>query len=383
MMRLISAGLLLWLAGSAVFASPDRRGATAVQIADALVSRDPAANNRGLEELAAADAQTCEELGHEINRRGAREADTILTAIGQCQTPNALVAAFVALENECGVVRSAALDAVLAVPFSVSAQCGEQNLKGSRRKRLFELLTSPDELADRCEAIRLDGTPTVDDVNRLAINLSLLADRFYGSPGFVGSLRALAKVMVGSDVPYPPEIGARPIRYPGETLTSFAKRDRQWSERKAERDRKMEDFNRALRRRQAAEALFRCIWVADLTPFNYVSVAGYGDREAAVARVLKRLDEMEAQKLTLGARVFQGMRVGDHLMDLWGSDVSEFKAAAYLRLRAMSGEPIELHGDGYGEAIAEFNALSRRQLAELRKKLKDWWTQYREQTEPR
>lgn len=379
---LIMALLLVPALRTPVQAAPDN-AASATQIADALISRDLAAYNRGMEELQAADASTCENLGLEINRRGVREADTILTAIGHCQTPNALIAAFVALENESRDVRNLALDAMLVVPFSVSARCGEDYLKGARRQRLFEILTTSEELALRCDAVRLNPDGGVDNDPRIAINLALLADRFYGATGFSGTLRGLAKVMIGTDVPYPADAGPKPVRKPGEPLAAFNKRGRQWAELQAERDRKLADFNVALRRRQAAEMLFRSIWVSDLTQFNYVVVASYTDREAAVKRMLKRLEAMEAQPVDLGERQFRGMRSGDHLMELWTSDVAEFKAAGYIRLRAMAGEAVDLHGEGYSQAVAEFNGLSRRQLADLRKSLKAWWTQYRAQTEPK
>jgi hypothetical protein len=379
---LILALLLLPALRTPVLAAPDN-APSAAQIADALISRDLAAYNRGMEELQAADAPTCEALGAEINRRGVRESDMILTAIGHCQTPNALIAAFVALENESRDVRNLALDAMLVVPFSVSARCGEDYLKGARRQRLFEILTTSEELALRCDAVRLSPDGGVDNDPRIAINLALLADRFYGAAGFTGALRGLARVMIGTDVPYPDDAGPKPVRKPGEPLAAFNKRDRQWAELQAERDRKLADFDVALRRRKAAEMLFRAIWVFDLTQFNYVVVSNYSDREAAVTRVLKRLDAMEAQTVELGERQFRGMRSGDHLMELWTSDVAEFKAAGYIRLRAMAGEAVDLHGEGYSQAVAEFNGLSRRQLADLRKSLKAWWTQYRAQTEPK
>lgn len=378
--------MLLPLLRAPVLAQPERgakRAASAAQIADALVSRDPAAHNRGLDELEAAEAQTCEDLGEEINRRGVREAETILSAVGQCQTSNSLIAAFVALENESRDVRNAAVDALLLVPFGVAAKCGDDFLKGPRRQRLFEILTKSDELAQRCDAVRFNFDGTVDNDPRIGINLALLADRFFGAAGFSGTLRGLARVMAGTDVPFPMDIGPRPIRRPGEAQAAFAKRDREWESRKAERDRKLEEFNIALRRRQAAEMMFRAIWVADLTQFNYVVAAGFKDRQLATERILKRLDAMEAQVVQVGEREYRGVRSGDHFMELWGSDVAEFKACAYLRMRAMSGEAVAIYGEGYGLAVTEHNTLSRRQLADLRKNLKAWWAVYRAQTEPK
>jgi hypothetical protein len=378
--------LLLPVLRTPVQAAPERvekRAMSATQIADALVSRDPAFYDCGIQELLAADAATCESLGAEVNQRGVREAETILAAVGQCQTPNTLIAAFVALESDTSEVRSAAVDAMLIVPFSVSMRCGEEFLKGQRRQRLFEILTLPGELALRCDAVRLKNDGSIDDDPRTAINLALLADRFFGAPGFTGTLRGLAKVMVGSDVAYPDEIGPKPIRLPGEPDAAFNKRDRIWSANNAVRERKMEDFSIALRRRQAAEMIFRAIWVADLTQFNFVVAAGYRERDAAVTRVIKRLDAMDSQAVQLGDRNFRGMRCGDYLMELWTSDVTEFKASSYLRMRAMAGEQIALHGKGYIDAVSELNGLSRRQLADLRKNLKVWWTQYRATTEPK
>ena len=378
--------LLLAALHTPVQAAPERvekRAMSAAQIADALVSRDPAFYNTGTDELLAADAATCEDLGEEIVRRGVREAETILAAVGQCQTPNTLIAAFVALESDEREVRNAAVDAMLIVPFSISARCGDDFLKGPRKQRLFEILTTPGELALRCDATRLRHDGSVDDDPRIAVNLALLADRFFGASGFTGALRGLSKVMIGTDVAYPDEIGPEPTKLAGEPEPIFNRRYRVWAAENAVRERKMEDFSIALRRRQAAEMMFKAIWVADLTQFNYVVAAGYRDREVAVTRINKRLDAMEVQPVQLAERNYRGVRSGDYLMELWASDVAEFKAAAYLRMRAMSGEPLPLHGQGYVEAVGEFNALSRRQLADLRKTLKTWWTQYRAQTEPR
>jgi hypothetical protein len=387
-MRTLGLVLLLLLPAlhTPVAAAPERaekRAMSAMQIADALLSRDPAFYNTGIEELMAAEPATCEELGADINRRGVREAETILAAVGQCQSPNTLIAAFVALESEFGEVRSAAVDAMLIVPFSVAAKCGDDFLKGARRQRLFEILTTPSEVAMRCDAVRMKADGSIDDDPRIAINLSLLADRFFGAAGFTGTLRGLAKVMIGSDIPYPEDIEPKPFRLPGEPLASFNRRDRIWSAKNAVRERKLDDFSSAKRRRQAAEMVFRTIWVADLTQFNFVVDAPYAEREVAVTRIIKRLDAMDAQPVQLGERNYRGMRSGDYLMELWSSDVAEFKASSYLRMRAMAGEPIALHGKGFIDAVSELNNLSRRQFADLRKNLKTWWTQYRSTTEPK
>ena len=379
--------LLLPLCMTQVAAEPQPRPSatvmTAVEIADGLLSRDPAQYDRGLSELQSADGPTCEALGREILTRGVREAESLLSAVAVSGSSNALIAAFVGLESQEHDVRNAAMDAVLSVPFTITAKCDETFLKGQRGQRLFELLTTPADLAARCDALRRKSDGALAEEPRTALAMILLSDRFFGARGFTSTLRALAQVMLGSDIPLPADLPAFEKRRESENEQDFLAREQEHKALELERETKLDLFGRELARRQAAQIMFRTIWIADLTQFNFVADTSFKSREIAVNRILKRLDAMDAQQVTLGERTFLGMRSGDYFMELWGEDVGDVKAAAYLRLRAMAGEPVELFGEEFGKAVSEHNGLNRRQLAELRKSLRNWWTQYRASTEPK
>jgi hypothetical protein len=187
--------------------------------------------------------------------------------------------------------------------------------------------------------------------------------------------------MLGTDIKLPEDPPPFEKRRPGETDEQFTSRENAYKAAKADHDGKLEIFGMELARREAAQVMFRAIWIADLTQFNYVVESGYASRATAVQRINKCLDEMEARTIEFGEQKYAGMRSGDYLMDLWSSDVADVKAASYLRLKAMAGEKLALFGEDYVKAVSELNGLNRRQLAELRKNLKAWWAHYRAATE--
>lgn len=385
---LITLLILLW---PAYHCQADPRGqpsdaaaaAAAADIADALLSRDAALYDRGMSELQSAHGKVCEALGREIVARGVRESESLLASVAVSRAPNALIAAMVALESDSHEVQNAAVDALLDAPFSVAAQCGDQYLTAKRRTRLLEMLTSPKEIAQRCNAMRRNTGGEIVESPQLALNLANLADRFFGSAGFNAGLRGIAAVMLGSDVAYPEQVVPPPPARPGESTQEIERRQKEYAVALAAYEAKVAVFEQDKRTRAAAAALFSSIWIADLTQFNYVVDSNFRARERAVQSIYRALDNMEKQQVELDGRKYNGMRCGDYLMSLWSADVADVKAAAYLRLRAMSGENVALFGEGYAQAVAEHNSLNRRELAELRKKLKAWWTKYRAETETR
>ncbi len=385
---LITLLILLW---PAYHCQADPRGqpsdaaaaAAAADIADALLSRDAALYDRGMSELQSAHGKVCEALGREIVARGVRESESLLASVAVSRAPNALIAAMVALESDSREVQNAAVDALLDAPFSVAAQCGDQYLTAKRRTRLLEMLTSPKEIAQRCNAMRRNTGGEIVESPQLALNLANLADRFFGSAGFNAGLRGIAAVMLGSDVAYPEQVVPPPPARPGESTQEIERRQKEYAVALAAYEAKVAVFEQDKRTRAAAAALFSSIWIADLTQFNYVVDSNFRARERAVQSIYRALDNMEKQQVELEGRKYNGMRCGDYLMSLWSADVADVKAAAYLRLRAMSGENVALFGEGYAQAVAEHNSLNRRELAELRKKLKAWWTKYRADTEAR
>lgn len=385
---LITLLILLW---PAYHCQADPRGqpsdaaaaAAAADIADALLSRDAALYDRGMSELQSAHGKVCEALGREIVARGVRESESLLASVAVSRAPNALIAAMVALESDSREVQNAAVDALLDAPFSVAAQCGDQYLTAKRRTRLLEMLTSPKEIAQRCNAMRRNTGGEIVESPQLALNLANLADRFFGSAGFNAGLRGIAAVMLGSDVAYPEQVVPPPPARPGESTQEIERRQKEYAVALAAYEAKVAVFEQDKRTRAAAAALFSSIWIADLTQFNYVVDSNFRARERAVQSIYRALDNMEKQQVELDGRKYNGMRCGDYLMSLWSADVADVKAAAYLRLRAMSGENVALFGEGYAQAVAEHNSLNRRELAELRKKLKAWWTKYRADTEAR
>lgn len=383
--------LLLLLLWPAYHCQADPRGqpsdaaaaAAAADIADALLSRDAALYDRGMSELQSAHGKVCEALGREIVARGVRESESLLASVAVSRAPNALIAAMVALESDSREVQNAAVDALLDAPFSVAAQCGDQYLTARRRTRLLDMLTSPKEIAQRCNAMRRNAGGEIVESPQLALNLANLADRFFGAAGFAAALRGIAAVMLGSDVAYPEHVGDAPSPRPGESKEDFERRRKDHEAAQAAYDAKVAVFEQDKRTRAAAAALFSSIWIADLTQFNYVVDSNFRARERAVHSIHKALDSMEKQQIELEGRRYSGMRCGDYLMSLWSADVADVKAAAYLRLRAMSGERVALFGEGYAEAVNKHNGLNRRELAELRRNLKAWWTKYRAETETR
>ncbi len=338
---------------------------TARMIADALLARDFAMADLARNEIAAADADACAALGAEILACGVREAQYLLDELAPSGNPNTLIAAIVALDSEAQAVRLAAMDALQDASFEWLGKVSDDALTVSRRARLLEMLTSRDELARRAEA----AAAATRDARQVHVNIQMgmLADRYFGAPGYIRLLRELTEVMLGEPLP--------------DNMLEMPEDERGLARNRAEQDR---------RRRIGAATLFRDLWVEDLALFNYMPEAGYSARKTAVARIQARLDEMERLDLNLGDGRYRGVRCGDYLIALFDSDNNDVRAAAYLRLVSAAGKPVKgldeqppLAGEKYTSAVAVLMALSRREFAELRRELKAWWAAYRKATEPR
>ncbi|MCC6573344.1 MAG: hypothetical protein IT462_06075 [Planctomycetes bacterium] len=373
-------------AQSAAEMAPRSRDALkAREIADAILAREYALLDMARCALAKADSKTCTDLGAEIVGCGVREAQLILDKLVGSDNPNVLLAATVALDSEIEDVRLAALDVLLDAPFEWLGKAGDEALTPARRMRLLEMLSSAGELARRADGIA--GSARNAYNVHVNIQIGLIADRYFGAPGYLKVLRGLAEVMLGDAPKDPagePDLPPKPEKpKEGEKPASPAETPK----RDVARERAVADH----RRRSGAAALFRELWIEDLTLFNYLPEAKYALRQAAVGRIRARLDEMEKQNLALGEISFTGVRCGDYLIQLFDSDNNEVKAAAYLRLVLVSGmtvaelktEAVPLAGEGYTEVVANLLALSRRKFGELRRDLKAWWATYRKATEPK
>lgn len=333
----------------------------AAAICDRLLSSDVSQRERGALELNLITARRAEELGREVLRREPLEAREILEAVGEATGTFALVAAVVALESEHAEVRNVAFEALLAAPLEALRKSGDDYLKNKRRSNLKEMLSSPATLKVLCE-----GIPEPKDVPKAAIepslHLAILADRYFGSEGFVLLMRTLGKMMAGDDSDSEKE----------DVGDSRAREEAR--NRRADRERL---------RRQAA-ALFEAIWISPPgAQFNYVANAPIEDRRKSIARLEARLEELAAREVEVKGRKVRGGRLGDYLIGLFNSDVSETVAAAYLRMQWWKGDAIAIEGEGYSEAVEHFNARGRRERMTLRNEIKAWWESFRAETDPR
>ncbi|MBK9973844.1 MAG: hypothetical protein IPP14_03620 [Planctomycetes bacterium] len=359
---------LILVAGLALTPAPLARGqekadATlgAAAICDRLLSSDVSQRERGALELNLITAKRAEELGREILRREPLEAREILEAIGEATGNFALVGAIVALESEHAEVRNVAFEALLAAPLDSLRKSGDDYLKNKRRTNLKEMLSSPATLKVLCE-----GIPEPKDVPKAPIepslHLAILADRYFGSEGFVLLMRTLGKMMAGDDSDNEKE------------EAGDSRDEKEARNRRADRERL---------RRQAA-ALFEAIWISPPgAQFNYVANAPIEERRKSIGRMEARLEEIAAREIEVKGKKVRGGRLGDYLIGLFSSDVSETVAAAYLRMQWWKGDSLALEGEGYSEAVEHFNTLGRRERMALRNEIKTWWESFRAETDPR
>lgn len=331
----------------------------AVAICDGLLSSDASQRDRSALELNLINTRRAEELGREVLRRPGPEARQILESVGEATGDHAIIAAVLALESEQADVRRAAFEAMVEAPLAAVRRCGPTHLKAKRRSNLQEMLSSQAALKPVCEGIpEEDGMPRASA--QLGMRLAIMADCHFGSAGFLALLRTLGVMMVGSDAQ---------ADQPAEAGDDAAGQKSQEARAQAER-----------LRRQAA-ALFESIWLsAPGAQFNFVANAPIVERRQSVARLNARLDEMATREVELVEGKARGVRLGDYLISLFNSDVSETVAAAYLRLQWWKGEKVPVEGEEYGGHVERIGALGRRERLALRAELRRWWETYRGET---
>lgn len=368
---------LLALAVSSVDAdpkSPRREPWSAMQIAEGLLSRDGGRIERASTELDLCTEETGKAFGKEIQSHGIREAQVLLRAVGRAQTRHALIAAIVALESEHVQVQVAAFDAMLDAPLESVKESGDKHLTGRRRANLLAQVTTAERLAPVCDGLSSQKATLVDSELEEALRICIVADRYFGAAGFLGLLRGLAQIMLGERVRELPA---------DKDADQDADKDGVKEAGDSEKKKLESEVRRRQgdRRRRAAAKMFRAVWVADLSEFNYQSTAKWESRNKSVGRIRKRLLELERVTVRLGDTEYLGTRYGDHLMGLFGTDVSEDRAAAFQRLRALSGQDTPVTGEDYAEAVDKLNAMSHRHRRKLRRELRTWWAGYRARTE--
>ncbi|MBZ0137568.1 MAG: hypothetical protein K8I27_14475 [Planctomycetes bacterium] len=327
---------------------PKPEGMSAVDIADALTSPTQARRDRGAIELGLMNEATARALGTEISRLGVREAETCLKAVGIADSDSAAIAGCVALDSAEFEVRAAALDALIGMhPKHVGEHCDK--LLRARAPILRKLIVEEDYLKLLAEGVKAGENGLPEKPVERAMSLTILVDRHMGAGGMPLLVNGFARLMLGED--NEAKLGAA-MRFLNE------------------------------RRRRGATVWCETIWVADPSvQFNYSPTAPWKDREDAVNRLGAKLSELQKRETSLDGNAYTGLRYGDYLIELYGSDVSETKAAAYLRTRWWRGDDVTIAGEGYADAVDTFNAMNNRELGRLRRDLYRWWYDYRKATE--
>lgn len=345
---LASLTLLLACAVHTEAQEPEIKGMSAIDIAESLASPTQSVRERAEAELKLMSAETATELGSEILRLGVREAETSLEAVGLASCDNAAVTACVALDSDDFEVRAAALDALTAMhPKHVGEHCDK--LLRRRKEILRKLVGEEDYLKLLAEGVKTTEKGTLAQPVERAFALTILYDRHFGAEGMPMLVSGFAGLMLGNDLEL--KLGA---------------------------------VRRALaeRRRQGARVWCETIWVADPSvQFNYSPTAPRQDREDAVNRLRAKLSEMRKTEVSHGEAEYTGMRYGDYLIGLYSSDISETKAAAYMRMQWWRGDDVIISGGGYAEAVDTLNAMNIRELGRLRRDLYRWWYDHRKITE--
>jgi hypothetical protein len=327
------------------------KGMSAIDILEALTSQDAGLRDRGANELKLMDADTGNALGREILRAGVREAESALESLGVANTTPSAIAACVALDSKEEEVRFAALDALVAMAPPKVTEAGTKHLSGERRKVLRSLVTESDYLKLQCEGVDEDDSGALETPVRKALGMAILLDRVFGVKGMSLLLNRVSGFMLGDE--------------PGD------------EKKKTETQRNTEE-----RLRRGALKWCEAIWIEDpAIVFNYSPIAPYADRNKAVTRITRRLEEMQSESLTYPNYEFKGQRYGDYMYAQLGSDISGNKAAAYLRLSWWRGEDVVIVGDEYAEEVDRVNKLDGRQFRRQRGELRQWWCEYRTKTE--
>ena len=332
------------------------KGLSAIDILEALVSSDPALRDRGAIELGVMSIETGEDLGAEIVRVEVNEAAIALRRVGIADNVAAAIAACCALDSKEVAVRSAALDALIAMKPAHAAEAGAKHLPAARLQVVRELIAESDYIKLHCEAAHEDETGQAAPPVRKAMALAVLLDRLFGVKGMPLLMKRVATLMLGDE----PTADA---------------------EKTAHR-RAMDE-----RLRRGASLWCEAIWIEDpAIKFNFSPIAPYNDRAKAVARINRVLTDAETQEISYGNEAagltkFTGKRYGDVLVELLNDSVSGIQAAAWLRLHWWSGEPAIIAGEGYAEAVDNFTAMGKRETRPIRAKLTSWWLSYRAATD--
>lgn len=348
-MKYALAGLLLFALSALHHAQPAAVEMTAAQVIDGLLSQDAGQKDRAATELAGISTKTAEEMGTELLRLGVREAQTVLGEIALANTANASVVALAALESEHLEIRSAGLDVFTRVSAAAASGAAEKGLNAKRIEALRKLLDGGQYLKKFCEGVRAETGKGANGPVEEAMRLVVFLDRKLGVRGWTLLLRHCAELMQG--------------HAPGEDVSPAA-------------------ALQAEKLRRGAALTFEAIWVADpATQFNFHPTASYDDRVKAITKVKRVLDEFEKREVELGDKKFTGLRYGDYLWELFSSDVTETRSAAYLRFKWWRGDEGPIIGEGYPEAVDRLNAMGRREVSQLRRELRNWWQDYRARSE--
>jgi hypothetical protein len=353
-MKLLAAFALLLVAGLSVQAQQKApKGMGAADLLDALASHDPAQRDHASLELKRMDVKTAEDLGRKIQDAGVREAETALVAVGLADCAHAAVTACVALDAKEKTVRIAAMDALITIsPIKVS-EGGAKHLTAKRLEIIRKLVDDSDYVKQLCESVTEDDKGgLVPPVEKL-LRLTILLDRFFGIKGMPMMLGRISGYMLGD------EPNAEKEKTPTQRSTDE-------------------------RLRREAEACFKAIWISDpAIQFNYSATAPWKKRRKAVERMLAVTEKLQKLEVELPGsdKKFTGQRYGDHLRELFSSDIGEVQAAAYLRFQWWMGEDVSVSGEGYAKAVDKVNSLDNHQRRRLRRVIDKWWKNYRGKTE--
>lgn len=325
---------------------------SAIDILDALTSQDPGMRDRGAGELALMSAATGDKLGGEILRVGVREAQSAIQALQVGNTAPCAIAVCGALDSTESEVRVAALDALVAMAPSAVSDASVKHMTPARQKALRALITESDYMKLQCEGVAVDESGALITPVRKALGLVILLDRVFGVKGMALLLNRVSGFMVG------------------ETPTD---------------EKKLTTTQRITGERLRRGALKWCeaIWIEDPSiVFNYSAIAPHADRTKSVARITRRLEEMQSETVEYQELSFKGKRYGDYLYSIVeGSDISGNKAAAYLRLCWWRGDDVVIYGEAYPEAVDSFNKAPRREARRQVSAIRDWWKKHRAATE--
>lgn len=330
---------------------PAPKGMSAIDIAEALASPTQAVRERGELELTLMDAETGAALGGEITRLGVREAEICLRAVSRADSDHAALAACTALDSKDFEVRIGALDALIKLhPKHVGAHC-DKHLR-ARREILRKLITEEGYLQRLAEGVQTGEDGKLVKPVAEAMRLMILYDRHFG----VDAMSLIVGGFAGYLVGLPDDADVKPVkRYLNEKL------------------------------RTGAVLWLEAIWVADpAIYFNYSPTAPYAERQKAAKRMSAKLKEMEQSEFSQvndSGTTLTGIRYGDYLTGLYGSDLTDHEVAAYLRMQWWRGDEVTISGEGYAESVDTIIAMSDREKRRMRAPLYKFWYEYRKSTQ--